>query len=153
MDWLVLYTKPHFEIITADRLKSIGVEAYCPTYTHIKQYSDRRKKVTKPLLRSYIFVKIKENERQNVFQIPGVVRYLFWLGKPALVRANEIQMMKDNLSGIYESILINKLKIGSNYNIKQGPFKGHSGEVVQITKNQVKLELTSIGVSVLLKAA
>ena len=153
MQWLVLYTKPQFEIKAAEALNLIGIQAYCPTYTHMKQYSDRRKKVVKPLLPSYIFVKIEEKNRDKVFCVPGIVRFLFWLGKPAVVRKKEIELMKENLEGIYDSILIKKLKIGSNYDITHGPFKGQSGKVVQMSKNQVKLELTSLGISVFLKAA
>ena len=153
MDWLVLYTKPQFEIKAAEIINSIGFKAYCPTYTLMKQYSDRRKKVIKPLLPSYIFIKIEEKHRDKVFCVPGIVRYLFWLGKPAVVRNNEIELMKENLMGIYDSVLIKKLKIGSQYDISHGPFKGQSGKVVQMNKNQVKLELTSIGIYIFLKAA
>tara|TARA_B100000427_G_C15503566_1_gene592976 strand:- start:1246 stop:1707 length:462 start_codon:yes stop_codon:yes gene_type:complete len=153
MNWLVVYTKPNFEISCADRINSIGIEAYCPKYTQLKQYSDRKKKVIKPLLRSYIFVKVDEKNRSKVFDIPGVVRFLFWLGKPAIVRNTEIELMKNNLSGIYDSILIKKLKIGSEYNIDGGPFKGQIGKVVQMSKNYIKLELVSLGFSVFLKAA
>ena len=153
MNWLVLYTKPHNEIKTANNLKLLGIEAYCPTYSHVKQYSDRKKRVIKPLLPSYIFVKIEEKHRHKVFDIPGVVRYLFWLGKPALVRDQEIELMKNNLSGVYNSIIIKKLKLGSQYSIKEGPFKGQTGKIVQMNRNQIKLELLSLGVSILLKVA
>ncbi len=153
MHWQVLYTKPNFEISSANNLNSIGIEAYCPTYTQLKIYSDRKKKVTKPLLRSYIFVKVDQKNRNNVFNIPGILRFLFWLGKPAVVRDNEIELMKNNLSGIYDNILIKKLEIGSKYNIDNGPFKGQVGEVVQMSKNHIKLELASLGVKVFLRAA
>ena len=36
---------------------------------------------------SYVLVNINENERPNVFNIPGVIKYLFWLGKPATVNS------------------------------------------------------------------
>ena len=52
MKWFVLYTKPQFELKVAKSLKSLGIQAYCPVYKHIKQYSDRTKKVEKPLLKS-----------------------------------------------------------------------------------------------------
>ena len=79
MNWLVLYTKPHFEIKVAQILNSLGITAYCPTLKLIKQYSDRKKKAETPLLRSYVFVQIDDKERNRVFSVPGVIRYLFWL--------------------------------------------------------------------------
>lgn len=153
MNWFVLYTKPQYEIKTANALNSLGFEAYCPTYTQIKQYSDRKKKVVRPLLPSYIFIKIEEKHRDKVFCISGTVRYLFWLGKPAIVQENEILLMKNNLAGIYDKVSIKKLKIGSQYDITHGHFKGQSGKIIEMSKNHVKLELASIGISLSLRAA
>jgi len=65
--------------------------------TQIKQWSDRKKKTETPLIASYVFVNIEEKNRNDVFDIPGVVRYLFWLGKPAIVREVEILALKEDL--------------------------------------------------------
>ena len=153
MKWFVLYTKPQFEIKVAEALQKIGVRAYCPVYTQLKQYSDRKKKVTKPLLRSYVLVKIEDKDRDQVFEIPGVVRYVFWLGKPAIVREDEIVLMENNLSGIYESISVSALEKGAAYTIPEGPFKGLSGKVVHLDHNKMQLELPSLGMLVTLKTA
>ena len=153
MKWFVLYTKPQFEIKVAEALQKIGVRAYCPVYTQLKQYSDRKKKVTKPLLRSYVLVKIEDKDRDQVFEIPGVVRYVFWLGKPAIVREDEIVLMENNLSGIYESISVSTLKKGAAYTIPDCPFKGLSGKVVHLDHNKMQLELPSLGMLVTLKTA
>ncbi len=153
MKWFVLYTKPQFEIKVAEALQKIGVRAYCPVYTQLKQYSDRKKKVTKPLLRSYVLVKIEDKDRDQVFEIPGVVRYVFWLGKPAIVREDEIVLMENNLSGIYESISVSTLEKGAAYTIPEGPFKGLSGKLVHLDHNKMQLELPSLGMLVTLKTA
>lgn len=153
MKWFVLYTKPQFEIKVAEALQKIGVRAYCPVYTQLKQYSDRKKKVIKPLLRSYVLVKIEDKDRDQVFEIPGVVRYVFWLGKPAIVREDEIVLMENNLSGIYESISVSTLEKGAAYTIPEGPFKGLSGKVVHLDHNKMQLELPSLGMLVTLKTA
>ena len=50
MKWFVIYTKPNFEIKIAERLNNNGIKAYCPVYKEVKQYSDRKKKIIKPLL-------------------------------------------------------------------------------------------------------
>jgi transcription antitermination factor NusG len=153
MKWFVLYTRPQYEIKVAEALQGLGIRAYCPVYTQLKQYSDRKKKVEKPLLKSYVLVKIADQDREQVFAIPGVVRYVFWLGKPAVVREEEIELMKNNLGGIYESICVEQLQKGSAYTIPEGPFKGQQGKVVTLLKNRIKLELPSLGVLVTLKTA
>ena len=153
MKWFVLYTKPNYELKVAEGINTLGIHAYCPTYTQIKHYTDRKKKVQKPLLPSYVMVQLAEQDRPKVFTIPGVVRYLFWLGKPAEVREEEIVLLKKNLSGIYDEVRISKLSIGKEYTIPSGPLKGQTGTVVDILKNKLRLELPSLGLFVTLSKA
>ena len=135
MNWFVVYTKPNSEIKVAEGINAIGLNAYCPVYTEIKQYSDRKKKVTKPLLKSYVLVQLSESDRIKVFSIPGVLRYIFWLGKPAEVPAKEIEILKTNLTGSYDQVSISKLVKGEQYTVAAGPFKGQTGKVLEILKN------------------
>lgn len=153
MKWFVLYTKPNFEIKVAQSILKIGMESYCPVYNQIKQYSDRKKKVQKPLIPSYVFVKINDKYRSKVFEIGGVIRYLFWLGKPAQVREEEIELLKNNLSGNYSEIVISKLTKGNEYTIPSGPLKGKTGKVIDVLKNKLRLELSSLGFIVTLTRA
>jgi transcriptional antiterminator RfaH len=66
--WFVLYTRPNQEIKVAEQLKEMKISCFCPTVTIIKQYSDRKKKVIKPLLPSYVFVFIEEEIVMMFFQ-------------------------------------------------------------------------------------
>ena len=150
MKWLVLYTKPNFEIRVSKSLSEIGIKAYCPTYKKIVQYTDRKKKVEKPLLPSYVLVYISEEDRIKVFEVPGVLRYVFWLGKPAEVHIREIESLKKSLSGVIENISLKRLEKGANYIIPKGPFKGFEGAVVAHAKHKLKLELTGLGILVTL---
>ena len=114
MNWYVVCTKPNSEIKVANALKAIGINAYCPVLKYIKQYSDRKKKVEKPVLTSYVLVNISEKDRVKVFSIPGVLRYLFWLGKPAQVRNEEIEILQNELNGYSNIPCRSNLNIGSN---------------------------------------
>ena len=154
MKWFVLYTKPNYELKVAEGISTLGINAYCPTFTQIKHYTDRKKKVQKPLLPSYVLVQLSEEDRPKVFAIPGVVRYLFWLGKPAVVREQEIELLRKNLKGIFDEAKISKLSIGKEYTIPSGPLKGQTGRVLNVLKNKLRLELPSLGLFVTLcKAA
>ncbi len=149
--WFILYTKPNQEIKVAEQLKEINISCFCPTVTIFKKYSDRKKKVVKPLLRSYVFVFIEEGRRNDVFSVFGIVRYMFWLGKPATVRESEIELMKQYLNGIYQSVSLTKLTRGQLYKISEGVFSGRIGKVVETQKNKIKLELQSLGMIVTLR--
>ena len=150
-NWFVLYTKPKQELRVVNALSKIGICSYCPTVKIIKQYSDRKKKIERPLIPSYIMVYIEESRRESVFSVPGIVRYLFWLGKPAIVHQNEIDIMKKHLEGVYSSISTSKLIIGQLFKISEGPLAGNMGKIVEMKKNKVKLELESLGMTVILK--
>ena len=149
--WFVIYTKPKQELKVVTELSKIGIFSYCPTVKMLKQYSDRKKKIEKPLMPSYVMVYIEECRRSTVFSIPGIVRYLFWLGKPAIIRESEIDIMKQHLEGVYTDISISSLIKGQLYEITEGPLAGKTGKVIEMKKNKVKLEITSLGMMVVLK--
>jgi transcription antitermination factor NusG len=149
--WFVLYTKANQEIKVTEQLNKIGVSCYCPTVTIIKQYSDRKKKVLKPLIPSYVFVFIEEGRRNDVFSAFGVVRYMFWLGKPAVVREKEVKLMKKYLNGEFQSVSLTNFTKGQLHKISEGIFAGKIGRVIEIQKNKIKLQLESLGMIVTLK--
>ena len=146
MSWFALYTLPKNEKKVTERLQNIGIEAYCPMVTQVKQWSDRKKKVETPLISSYVFVNLEEKERNRVFDIHGIVRYLYWLGKPAIIQYHEIALLKDSLKGIFTSVDVQGLKPGDSLTISKGPFKGKEGVVSQVEKNKIRLVLKELGV-------
>lgn len=149
--WFVINTRPQQELKVADYLNTLGINTYCPTVNLIKQYSDRKKKIKKPLLSSYVMVQLENSERNRVFSCPGVVRYLFFLGKPAVVPYTEIELMKNHLNGVYKEVQCNRLSVGQTHKIQEGPFSGYCGTVVETNKTKVKLMLKSMGMSITLK--
>jgi len=149
--WFVVYTRPQQELKVASQLSAMGITNYCPTITLVKQYSDRKKKVIKPLLSSYVMVELEENERQKVFACSGIVRYLFFLGKPAVVPANQINLMQDHLNGVYNDFKVNTLSVGDSHTITQGPFSGVTGKVLETNNTKVKIELACLGMRITLK--
>ena len=96
-------------------------------------------------------VQLEEKERDKVFSCIGIVRYLFFLGKPAVVSASEIDLMQNHLNGIYKDINVTTFRVGQSHTITEGPFSGLRGKVVQTDNSKVKLELTSLGMCITLK--
>jgi transcription antitermination factor NusG len=145
MSWYVLYTKPRQEKKVTDSLNAIGIEAYCPIVTVVKQWSDRKKKVQIPLINSYVFVNIGEQKREAVFKVSGIVRYLFWLGKPAVVRAIEIEALQRSLEGIVASFEVSAIQKDTIYKIPEGPFQGFEGIVKNVNATTIQLLLVDLG--------
>ena len=146
MNWYVVYTKPKWEKKVAEQLTKSGIECYCPLIIQERQWSDRKKKVEVPLFNSYVFVRLAENDRNSVFQSSGVVRYLFWLGKPAIVREEEINVIKKwlNTSDAID-LMIDTYKIGDAIEVESGPFTAQKAVVQEINKTHYVLYLESLG--------
>ncbi|WP_264566681.1 UpxY family transcription antiterminator [Flavobacterium sp. N3904] len=146
MNWYVIYTKPKWEKKVAERLNEIGIIAYCPLITKVSQWSDRKKKVQVPLFNSYVFVKINEKERNVIFEIPGALRYLFWLGKPAIVKDKEIEAIQDwlNVPDSFE-VMVSTWKKGDKIVLESGPFVARTAMVQEVKHNHYVLVLESLG--------
>lgn len=150
MPWYVIYTKPRNEKKVAERLQQIGITVYCPMVTMVKQWSDRKKKVQVPLFNSYVFVQLPEKEREAVFGVSGVVRYLFWLGRPAIVREEEILALQEGLKETIASYEVREIKVGDVVPIPSGPFQGKEAIIKHINKNSLQLILKELGVLITL---
>jgi transcriptional antiterminator RfaH len=146
MNWYVVYTKPKWEKKVADRLNEIGVVTYCPLVTKVSQWSDRKKIIHVPLFNSYIFVQIAEKDRNQIFAVTGAIRYLFWLGKPAVVKNLEIEAIKNWLSGpdVYE-VSLDQWKKGDTIVLESGPFVSQSAVIQEVKQNHYILILESLG--------
>lgn len=147
--WYALYTKPRWEKKVAEALERKGIECYCPLVTEVREWSDRKKKVTSPLFRSYVFVKLPDEERPRVFEVPGTVRYLFWLGQPALIRQEEMDVLKEWLeSSNAEDISVPHLKPGDEVTISNGKLKDQEGIIAEVGRRRVKIVLKNLGLTV-----
>ena len=98
--WFVLFTKPRNELKVTERLMKIGFEVYTPIKIEVRQWSDRKKKVTTPLLPSMVLVHLLEKEVATIFEVPGAVRFLFEHGKRASVSNEEVSAMRKYLESM-----------------------------------------------------
>ena len=114
--WFVLFTKPRHELKVLERLISFGLDAYTPTKIVTRQWSDRKKKMTVALLPSMVLVNLENKDPNIVFDIPGVVRYLFERGKRAEVSNTEVIAMQCYQNNTLQ-IDKNELKIGDTVKV------------------------------------
>ena len=151
MNWYALYTKPRNEKKVEEQLHKMGLEVFCPKVSVVKQWSDRKKKVSQPLIPSYVFIKIKEQERDLVFSVSGVVRYLFFLGKPAIIKESEINAMKETLNHDFKEVGVMDLEKGQKFTIEEGTFKGQEVTFLEQKGNKIILHLESLGIKLILE--
>ncbi len=119
LTWFALYTKPRYEQKVADELLQTGINSYLPTQKTLKQWSDRRKWIVEPLFKSYCFVQTMPNNYLEPLKANGAIRYIWYDGKPAIVRDHEIEVIK--------------LLCDSNLQLEVVPLTFEKGQAVQIT--------------------
>jgi len=147
--WKAVYTKPRSEKKIAERLEKQGFEVYCPVQTTIRQWSDRKKKVSVPVFPSYVFICVNSLEADGVLQDPGVLNFVYWLGKPAIIRNEEIRNIKLFLSNHKDAnIELCNFENGVEVVITAGPLKGQSGIIDRISPKTALLNIASLGITV-----
>jgi transcription antitermination factor NusG len=146
LKWYAVYTRSRFEKKAARWLTEQGIEAYVPLQRVMRQWSDRRKLVLEPAIPSYVFVHIDHRLYYKVLETPGVVRYVFFDGKPAVVRDEEIDTLKRVMDSDLEvECLPDDLQPGTQVRIVQGPLTGIEGEFVEyMGKQKVALRIEAI---------
>jgi transcriptional antiterminator RfaH len=126
--WHVVYTRARTEKRVAARMNRNGIECYLPLQKVLKQWSDRKKWVWEPLFRSYLFVRIVPKQYQEVVSDPGVVRFIYFEGKPATVSEEQIEHLRRLIAN---EIPLERtsplLKIGQRVRVISGPMLGIEG--------------------------
>lgn len=144
--WYVVYTKPRWEKKAADLLSRKQIENYCPLNKIVRNWSDRKKTVLEPLFKSYVFINSTEKEHLNIRQTDGVLNFVYWLGKPAVIKGAEIEAIRDFLQE-HQNVQIEKVDVNiyDTVKIKRGPFMEQEGNVLEIKNRTIKVYLPSMG--------
>ncbi|MBS1782396.1 MAG: UpxY family transcription antiterminator [Bacteroidetes bacterium] len=147
MPWYVLYTKPRNEKKTTLYLQAKGINVYCPLQETIKQWSDRKKKVSEPLFKSYVFVHLNEYDKEQiaVLETPGAVRFLWWMGKPGIVYDYEIEQIRQFLSNYRGAKIDIRFSEGDTVHVSEGALQNQTGTIIRIKGNKAFLNIQSLG--------
>jgi transcription antitermination factor NusG len=144
--WLAIYTKPRWDKKVHQLLTDKGVESYCPLNKVKRKWSDRIKTIDEPLFKSYVFVKVTDDDRTKVRLTNGVVNFVYWNGKPAIIREKEIQTIKRFLDE-HENVLVRPMEFVKDQPvlITSGTFMDKRGKVLDVRKKEVKVAIESLG--------
>lgn len=148
--WFVVYTRSKWEKKVVDLLTKKGIENFCPLVMVVKQWADRKKKVEEPLFNSYVFVHASESEHLPIQQTEGIINFVYWLGKPAIVKDNEIEAIRNYLNNSY-TLSIEKIQVNVNdiVRITSGPLLQKEGNVLEVQKRSIKIQLPSLGYAII----
>jgi transcription antitermination factor NusG len=144
--WYAIYTKPRWEKKVHALLNEKKIESYCPLNKVRKKWSDRMKTVEEPLFKSYVFARVNEEEKSKVRMTAGVMNFVYWNGKPAIIPAREIETIRKFLNE-YENVSAEpiQLKKDGRVTIRHGLFMDQKAKILKIEGNRVKVVIESIG--------
>ena len=153
--WYPVYTHPRAEKKACQALINKGVETYLPLQRQLKQWSDRKKWVDEPFIKSYLFVYIKEHEQTEVLMTKGIARFIYFSGRIASMPQKQIDELKLLMASPFElEITEEDLQPGEKIMIKAGPLKGLTGEIISYrSQKQLALRLENMGYSIIIHVA
>jgi len=152
--WYPVYTHPKAEKKAHMALVNKGIDAYLPLRRQLKRWSDRKKWIDEPLIKSYIFVRIAQREQTEVLMTKGITRFIYFGGKVTSMPDKQIEDLKLLLASPVElEVTEENLLPGEKIILKAGPLKGMTGEIISYrSQKQLALRLESLGCSVIIHA-
>ena len=143
--WLAVYTKPRWEKKVHARLQAKGIVSDCPLNVVHRQWSDRIKKVEEPLFKSYVFVQVLPAAQTEVRLTEGVINFVYWNGKPAIIHPQEIDTIRRFLNEYDDVEALPVLAPGQRVQIQSGLMMGATAVVEKIDNRWVEVSIDSIG--------
>jgi transcription antitermination factor NusG len=144
--WYAIYTRPRWEKKVHQLLIQKGIDSFCPLNKVHRKWSDRVKLVEEPLFKSYVFVKVKEEQRTPVRMTDGVINFVYWDGKPAVIKEKEIESIRKFLDE-YEDVGLIKVDIRQDQKVRitAGLFMDQEGRVIEIKNKSARILIESLG--------
>ncbi|MFC4211330.1 UpxY family transcription antiterminator [Pedobacter lithocola] len=148
--WYPVYTRSRAEKKAYQELMRKNITAYIPLKKELKQWSDRKKIVEEPLIKSYLFVYISAKEHSEVLMTNGIARFLYFSGQISSMPEKQIENLKLLLATDAELEVLNyKINPGEKVIIKAGPFKDMVAELVSFqNKQRIILRLDNMGFAI-----
>lgn len=145
-NWYAVYTRPRWEKKVSETLTKKRIENYCPVTRVPAQWSERRKGIYQPLFASYVFVRATSAEFEIIKRTDGVINLLYWMGKPAVIRDIEIEMIKRFLAE-HSQVAVEKGQVNVTEIVRIVKSVASDGEnkVFDLHNRRIKLVLPSLG--------
>lgn len=153
LKWYPVYTNPRAEKKAFELLKCKGIESYLPLYRQQKQWSDRKKWILEPLIKSYVFVYILPSQIGKVLTTKGICRFIYFSGVIATMPSKQIDQLKLLLASGDELEIIERVFTnGEKIRIVAGPLQGLTGEIIEYkAQKRLLVRIDHIGQSLLVK--
>ncbi len=129
--WYAAYTNARHEKSVAKQAEERRIDCFLPLYKSVRRWKDRKKVIELPLFPGYVFLHIAFKDRLQVLQLPGVVQFVSFNGKPAVLPNSDIEGLRSGLARGAGAEPHPYLKIGRRVRVVGGPMAGAEGILVR----------------------
>lgn len=145
-NWYAVYTMPRQEKKVASLLTKKGISNYYPLNSTTSPPPHTKKNKKDPLLQSFVFVYLTETELYALKKIPGVINFIFWRSKPAVISDEEINVLQQ-FTSLYQNIRLEKsnVNMAGTVRIVDDPVISFKENSATIRFQTLKIILPSIG--------
>ncbi|MBK8712908.1 MAG: UpxY family transcription antiterminator [Niastella sp.] len=146
LHWYAVYTRPRNEKKLSIRLDETGIVNYCPLQKVQRNWSDRKKIILEPLFKGYLFIQVPEKDKWELRNIDGIVNFVYWLGKPAIIKDIEIENIKKFLNE-FDKVEVHNLNFKKQdmVTITQGVLMDYKGSILEIAGNKALVRIERMG--------
>lgn len=135
--WFIAYSKPRAELSSAQELRDLGVDAYCPAETVWRRHARTKTAVLRPLFPRYLFV-------EQPVRVDGIDSFLSACGRPLeLPYAYIADLRAAETMGLFDRTVERKITFnpGQPVRIIGGPFTGFMAEVMASTNGEGRVRV------------
>lgn len=132
--WFAVQTKPRHEKRVAAELEEKSIATFLPLFSDIRQWSDRKREVQRPLFANYVFVRLgaDRNTRVSVLQTHGVFRFVGARGLGVPIPEEQIQAVQAILRDKVPFVPYPFLSVGQKVRIRGGSLDGLEGVLMAL---------------------
>jgi len=149
-NWYAVYTCARHEKKIAEQITRRSIEQFLPLYQTVRRWKDRKVTIQMPLFASYIFVRIALSDQTKVLQVPGVVRFVSFSGRPVVLPEIEMSALRSGLMSGVRAKPHPHLAVGRRVRVKAGPLCGLTGKLIRQKENyRIVISVDSINRSII----
>lgn len=143
--WYAAQVRSCCEKKVANKLNGLGVETYVPFREEIRQWSDRKKKISVVLIPMVVFLHIEPDRITEVQQLSFVYEILKYPGQksPAIIPTEQIDCLKSMIRASNGQIDFNAttFNAGDHVIVWKGKLQGLSGKIKEDSTGKVKIRV------------
>lgn len=127
--WYAVQVRGNQEHLTRELLEARGYKTFLPTYVTVRQWSDRRKRIERPLFTGYVFSQAHHAERVNILTLQPVLRIVGTGHTPIPIDPDEFAALESVVRADLSREPCDELTVGQRVLVVDGPLAGHRGRL------------------------